>query len=108
MSLDTESSCPDATLIHNKSKVGEVDMIEAFEFSAMSRSGEAATLVAFVQFDADAAPANGDADFLLGSIELFTWDGRAVKYDHGQLVSQDDSDTFTPKDDTILDLLAMQ
>ena len=83
-------------------------MIEAFEFSAMDRSGEAATLVAFVQFGADTTPASGDANFLLGPIELFTLDGRVVKYDHGQLVSQDDSDTFTPKDDTILDLLAMQ
>jgi hypothetical protein len=83
-------------------------MIEAFEFSAMDRSGETATLIAFVQFGADIMPVNGEADFLLGPIELFTSDGRVVKYDHGQLVSLDDSDTFTPKDDTILDLLAMQ
>lgn len=82
-------------------------MIEAFEFPATSRRGEAATLVAFVQFEADTPPASEET-YILGPIELFTMDGRAVSYVKGQLVCEDDDDAFTPSDEMILDLLAME
>ncbi|MEC9483654.1 MAG: hypothetical protein UMU75_10100 [Halomonas sp.] len=82
-------------------------MIEAFEFSATNQSGQPATLVAFVQFDADTTTPPGEADYLLGPIELFTTDGRTVNYVSGQLVSLEDSDAFTPSDESILDLLAI-